>query len=143
MSIPEDVVQIAAKGMYDFQLKTAREAIDKTAFDSKDLSHLFARLAGESETAQILIFASYLEDRIRLLIKERLLHIVSQRDEEEIFGGNGPLATFANRLNISYRLGWLSKEQKERLDAFRKIKNDFAHNAFKVTLSDARISLSK
>jgi hypothetical protein len=50
------------------------------------------------------------------------------------------LSSFGNRISLSYHLGWLSQSQKEKLDAFRKIRNEFAHRALKVKFSDHKIS---
>jgi hypothetical protein len=48
----------------------------------------------------------------------------------------GPLSTFSSRILIAYHLGWLRSEQKAKLDAFRKLRNEFAHRAFKVSITD-------
>ena len=101
---------------------------------------LFLRLKDESETAQILIFSSYLEHSVRLLLKSRLHHLDPAREDEAIFGSNGPLNTFGNRISLSYQLGWISPQQKKKLDSFRKVRNKFAHRAFKVKLSDNNIA---
>jgi hypothetical protein len=37
---------------------------------------------------------------------------------------------------LAYHLGWISNDNREKLDAFRKIRNEFAHRAFKVTIDD-------
>ncbi len=86
------------------------------------------------------MFASYLEDRVLSLIKTRLHHLTSANEEDAIFGSNGPLSTFGNRLALSYHLGWVDKEQKSKLDAFRKIRNEFAHRAFKLQFSHPDIA---
>jgi hypothetical protein len=57
---------------------------------------LFLRLKDESETAQILIFSSYLEHSVRLLLKSRLHHLDPAREDEAIFGSNTNLMDFAS-----------------------------------------------
>lgn len=138
--INRDAVEKAAEAIYRAQIDRARENIDSIDFAANEMPELFARLKNESETAQILIFASYLEDRVSLLLKARMQHLDSQNAEEALFGGNGPLSTFGNRTTLAYQLGWLSETQKNKLIAFRKIRNEFAHSAFKVSLSDQKIS---
>lgn len=117
-------------------VKKARESVEKTTFDVSDFSLLFSRLRDESETAQVLIFGSYLEDKIYDLIKAKLHDVRSKQIEDALFGSNGPFATFGSRIAIAYHLGWIAEEQKERLTAFRKIRNKFAHEAFKTRLAD-------
>jgi DNA-binding MltR family transcriptional regulator len=136
----DPIVERVAKAIYDTQVKAAREAVDKISFDASELPELFGRLQRESETAQVLIFASYLEDRVRLLIKSHLRHVSSAVVEEQIFGSNGPLSTFGSRISLSHQLGWISPTQKAKLDAFRKIRNEFAHSAFRVKLTDPSIA---
>lgn len=140
--MPNDDAQVerVAKAIYLSQVKHARESVDAIQFKLDDFSDIFSRLSGESETAQILIFSSFLEDKMMSLIKLRLWHLNSTKSEDVIFGSNGPLGTFGSRLALSFHLGWLSPIQHQKLTAFRKIRNEFAHGAYKVSLSDKRIS---
>jgi DNA-binding MltR family transcriptional regulator len=66
--------------------------------------------------------------------------LASQTAKDNLFGTNGPLNTFNSRILIAYHLGWLSIEQKERLDAFRKIRNEFAHRTFQMDFTNPRIA---
>jgi DNA-binding MltR family transcriptional regulator len=134
--ITEKMVEAASKAMYEETVKSARKQVEGINFDSSDFAPLFERLKSESETAQVLIVSSFLEDRVTELIKAHLYHLDSQAKVEEVFGTNGPLSTFGSRLSLSYHLGWLSLKQKKKLDAFKKIRNEFAHRAFKVRLAD-------
>jgi hypothetical protein len=125
-----------AKAIYDQQVKHARESIDKLQFDPFEIEDVAGKLTKESETAQVLIFYSYLDDRIQQLLKMQLDHLDSRSDEERLFGLNGPLSTFSSRVLVAYHLGWISTVHKLRLDAFRKIRNEFAHRAFRISISD-------
>lgn len=125
-----------AKAIYDQQVKQAHERITEMNFDPFEIEDVVAKLYKETETAQVLIFYSYLDDRIQSLIKFQLRHLESKTDEDRLFGLNGPLNTFSSRILIAHHLGWISTSNKLRLDAFRKIRNEFAHRAFKVTIDD-------
>jgi hypothetical protein len=137
--IPESVVQRAAHALYELQIKAAGEEVKKIKVGLSELPELFERLKEESETGKVLIFASYIDRKVTEFVRAHLFHLDSKSKEDEIFGSNGPLGTFGSRLALSYHLGWLSVAQRNRLDAFRKIRNEFAHNAFKVKLSDPMI----
>jgi DNA-binding MltR family transcriptional regulator len=134
------IIQRMADAAYKATVKEAREDVSKIDFETRLLVSLFLRLKDESETAQILIFSFYLEHSVRLLLKSRLHHLDSAKEDEAIFGSNGPLNTFGNRISLSYQLGWISPQQKKKLDSFRKVRNEFAHRAFKVKLSDNNIA---
>jgi hypothetical protein len=73
------------------------------------------------------------------LLEQRLAHMDTAAAKEQMFGNSGPLGTSSSRILMAYHLGWLSERQANRLDAFRKIRNIFAHEAFKTTISDPRI----
>jgi hypothetical protein len=61
---PVELKDKVAQAIYGVQINTAREVVNRIAIDAKDLPELFTRLQTESETAQVLIFASYLEDKV-------------------------------------------------------------------------------
>jgi hypothetical protein len=125
-----------AKAIYDTQVRHAREVIDKLSFDPQEVEDLARRLQKESQTAQVLIFYSYLDDRIQQLVQHQLRPNQSKAEIDRLFGVNGPLSTFSSRILLAYHLAWLSDSTREKLDAFRRLRNEFAHRAFKVTMDD-------
>ncbi|WP_157785400.1 MltR family transcriptional regulator [Sinorhizobium fredii] len=132
-------VQRVADALFKEAIARARREVDALQFDVSDMPDVFHRLTRESETAQVLVFGSYLEDRISSLIKVRMRHLESKNAESALFGPTGPLATFGGRTLLAYHLGWLSADTKQKLDCFRKIRNEFAHRAFKASFSDQPI----
>jgi hypothetical protein len=126
--------------MYEYQVKSAREAVDRIPFDPSEVGDFVTKLLNESPTAQVLIFYSYLDDRIQNILALQMHHFESQNAIDRVFGLNGPLNTFSSRILIAYHLGWIAEELKTRLDAFRKMRNVFAHRAFKVTITDPDIT---
>jgi hypothetical protein len=68
--------------------------------------------------------------RMQQIIEQQLEHLATQAAKERLFGNNGPLGTSSSRTLMACHLGWLSPDRVERLDAFRKIRNIFAHEAF-------------
>lgn len=135
----DDVIKIMANAAYDEQVRQAKRHIDKLEFHVDDMEVLFPRLVDESETAQVLIFFSYLDDRMKAIINANLVHVESNAAQERLFGMYGPLSTFNTRTLIAFHLGWLSPELKEQLDALRRIRNAFGHRAFKVSFEDQEI----
>ena len=125
-----------AKAIYDTQVKRAREQIDTLTFDPEEVEDLARRLQKELQPAQVLIFYSYLDDRIQQLIQVQLRPNQGKGEMDRLFGINGPLSTFSSRVLLAYHLAWLSDGIRDKLDAFRKIRNEFAHRAFKVTIDD-------
>jgi DNA-binding MltR family transcriptional regulator len=130
----------AAKALRTHFINQARSVIDQIPFDTLDLESFTEKLLSESDTARVLIFASYLDDRLQNLLIRQMRNLDSQNSIDRLFGVNGPLDTFSRRVLISYHLGWISEDTKQRLDAFRKVRNAFAHRAFKVSIGDPQIA---
>jgi DNA-binding MltR family transcriptional regulator len=63
-----------------------------------------------------------------LLKKLLIKHFVADGNVEDIFGNNGPLSSFYSRLEITYRLGLISKEVHSYINVIRKIRNICAHS---------------
>jgi DNA-binding MltR family transcriptional regulator len=137
--IDDEVLDAAVEAMLAHLVADARKAIDQTKFDSSAMPAIFRSLHHESETSQVLVVASYLEDRITSLLLHQMVDVSSESSREKLFGSNGPLSTFGSRIILSYQLGWLSKTVVDRLNNFRKIRNIFAHNAFRVSYQDPTI----
>lgn len=114
----------------------ARDRVDQLNFDADELPTLISKLHTESDTGKVLIFFSYVEDRMFTLLKQLLRDISSKSEEDKLFGNNSPFGTFANKITLSYHLGWISKRQRDKLHAMRCIRNAFAHGAFACSLSD-------
>jgi DNA-binding MltR family transcriptional regulator len=140
MAEDKAMVERVAKAIYNEHVKQARADIEKIQFDHSDIADLVTKLKGESETAQILIFYSYLDDRIQQLMSQYMVGLDTNNSREALFGLNGPLGTFSNRTIVAYHLGWLSAKHYARLNAFRKVRNEFAHHAFKVSITDPAIA---
>lgn len=124
----------------DVLKERAKAAVDARNFDLDDLPTLFQRLKKETETAQVLIATSYLEDKVKTLLEFQMRDVTSKADNDRLFGSNSPLSTFGSRLTLSYQLGWLEKERLDEATCLRKIRNEFAHRAFEVNFSDEKIS---
>lgn len=144
MELPDDiskpVIERVRLSLYQVAVQAAVEQIDNTTVDFTDVPKLIHRLDSESETGQVLIFGSFLEDKILTLLKFQMKHLNSKAAEDQLFGSNGPLSTMASRILLAYQLGWLQKPQSDALRAFKKIRNEFAHNAFRITMADKSIS---
>lgn len=139
MAEDESMVNRVAKAIYGEHVKQARTELEGVSFEHADLVDLVIKLRTESETAQILIFYSYLDDRILGLLARQMVSLDTSAAKEGVFGSNGPLGSFSNRIRLAYHLDWLSRESWSRLDAFRRIRNEFAHRAFKISIDDPAI----
>lgn len=134
------IVDRMAEALYKHALQEAKKAIDSHGFDAKDLVEISKKMSSETMTAKVIVFGSYIEEKTVDLMKIHLSKINSKEEEECIFGFNGPLGTFSARINMAYFLGWIPKGLQKDLHAFRKIRNAFAHEAYKISISDQKVS---
>jgi DNA-binding MltR family transcriptional regulator len=90
-----------------------------------DWRSFFERFRGESDRACAVLGRALMDDLLRRLLESRL---IDGTDPQPLFGGSGPLATFAARIRICRALGWLSEDDARDLHCVRDIGNDFAHH---------------
>jgi len=81
---------------------------------------------GSSDRAAVIVAASYLDELLLQMLKEYLIKDTDKKNKE-IFSGNGPLSTFSSKINLSYRLGLISKRETDLINTIRAIRNYFAH----------------
>jgi hypothetical protein len=136
----EKMVESVAKALYMHSLLEAKKAIDAHGFDASDLVEISKKISNESMTAKVIVFGSYIEEKTIDLMKLHLERFNSKEEEDCIFGFNGPLGSFSSRINMAYYLGWLSEKERKNLHSFRKIRNAFAHEAYKISPSDPKIA---
>jgi hypothetical protein len=135
----EQISSYLADALHSNNVKLAISKIDSTKFDIDDLGEIFNRLRSENETATVLIFCSYLEEKFYQLLVRHLQYLDSAKSRNELFGASGPLHSFYSRVAIAYHLGWISPQTKLKMDALRKIRNEFSHRAFSVSFKDPLI----
>lgn len=137
--INQKALEAAARAMYDHQVAAARKEVDDKDFEIDELPQIFRRLAAETDTAQVLVFGSYFETKFRSAFRHNLRHVDTPAEEESVFGVSGPLSTFSSRITLAFQLGWISQSQRDRINAFRKIRNEFAHRAYATSYDDDRV----
>lgn len=95
-------------------------------------------LTGESDRGCALFAAAYLDKTLSDLLFLSLVE--SKKIEFELFEGNAPLATFSSRIKMAFYLGRISGECRSDLEAIRKIRNDFAHDANHISFETQSIA---
>lgn len=105
---------------------------------NEDQEILDKEFKSDSDRAVAIVGASYLDELLKNIITEYIVKD-SEKSNNELFSGNGPLSTFSSRINISYRFGIISEEEKKILNGIRGIRNDFAHKLSGATFEDQSI----
>ena len=80
----------------------------------------------ESDRAAVILASALIDDTLRELLDGYLLSCPSSSDP--LFDGNGPMSSFSSRIELSYRLGLISRDFASGLNILRRIRNSFAHD---------------
>lgn len=92
----------------------------------------------ETARGSVLMSAAFLDDRLKGLLKARLVN--NNTIVAPVFDFNGALGTFSSRINFSYLLGLLPVNARTDLHNIRGIRNIFAHSALPLKFEDAAVS---
>lgn len=91
-----------------------------------------AQKGHDSELAQVLIAASFLDNQVHNILKAFVVS-AGKKFEEKLFNGPmAPMGSFSARTLIAFSLGLIDKQERDSIDAIRGIRNEFAH---KITTS--------
>ncbi|WP_345884952.1 hypothetical protein [Shewanella algae] len=104
----------------------------------EDQKILEEEFKGDSDRAAAIVGASYLDELLREILLEYLVEDTNKNDKE-LFSGNGPLSTFSSRINLSYRFGIISENERKMLHGIRGIRNEFAHKLAGASFTDESI----
>ena len=80
-----------------------------------------------SDRACVVVAAAYLDDELRYLLDFFLTEPANKEESKELYSNMGPLSTFNNKINLSFRLGLISRYEYSAFQVIRKIRNIYAH----------------
>jgi DNA-binding MltR family transcriptional regulator len=92
-----------------------------------------AEFATASDRAAAIVGGAFLDVLLKDLLQAHF--VPDSKSDEKIFQGNGCLATFSSRIDLSYRLGLIAKQEHKALHTIREIRNKFAHQLDAVTFA--------
>lgn len=96
-------------------------------------------LTESNDKGMVLIASSVIEDALTDIIKARLIKSPSAKDS--LFAGEGsPLSTFSAKIEMAYRIGGINDINRNTLTVFRRLRNDFAHNAAITSLDSPAVA---
>ena len=78
---------------------------------------------GESDRACVILQASWTELMVERAVRSRLRGTRSG----ELFGRNGPLSNFSNKISMAYSMGIFAEKTRHDLTLIRELRNGFAH----------------
>jgi hypothetical protein len=107
--------------------------------DLADFMDLLDELKGQNDRAVAIILPAQLESVLQEAIAARLVPL-DKREENRIFGYDGPLGSFSAKIKIGFALGIYGPETRAHLDTIRAIRNTFAHSRKPVTFETPAVA---
>lgn len=94
----------------------------------KTATQLQLSLRKESERGSAIVCAALLDESLQEILKANLVALSKKKDE--LFDvGAAPFESFAAKIDVAYRIGLISRDEKLSFHLIRKIRNDFAHTS--------------
>ena len=113
--------------------------ISSANVDTDEFREFYLSLTTESDRALAIVSFSYIDDKLTGLITKAMNPNISG-GLETLFSSTGPLGTSSSRIKLAAALNWISNKTYRDLEILRKIRNEFAHNAFTTDFNNKRIS---
>lgn len=86
-----------------------------------------AQKGHDSELAQVLIAASYLDNQLLNILKSFMIAAGRKLEEKLFEGPMAPMGSFSARTLIAFSLGLIDERERASIDAIRGVRNQFAH----------------
>jgi hypothetical protein len=101
-------------------------------FTDENFRAVVDSLKNESDRAAVIIAGSLLEDELGNLIS-KVMRKLSTDDRQRLFGFDGPVGTFSNRILVAYALGLIDSNDRRQFDLLREMRNACAHSRIPLT----------
>ena len=87
------------------------------------------QMGHDSELAQVLIIATFLDKQLRAILEAFLVEERSsaKRLASLFEGPSAPMGAFSSRIKMAFALGLIDEREHRSIDAIRDIRNAFAH----------------
>lgn len=103
-----------------------------THVDITDSGKMVEVFQYESDRGAAVLAGSYVDNYLGLYLKSKM---VESSLEGKIFGPQGSLSSFSQRIDFSEAFGYLPKNTCAKLHIIRKIRNHFAHHPLEASFS--------
>jgi hypothetical protein len=91
-----------------------------------EVKTMMSEIETDGPRGATLLAASIIDDILRGALRYRFIPL-SNDEQEELFEGTSPLATFSARIRVLYALGVIGKQTRHDLNKLRELRNAMAH----------------
>jgi hypothetical protein len=93
---------------------------------SEDIKTLVGEVKTENPRAAAVVAGAVIDDILRQVIVSRMV-VLTDDENQKLFGSYGPLGSFGSRIGIGYAMGIYGPKTRQDLLTLKKIRNAFAH----------------
>lgn len=94
---------------------------------TEEISQVFGHAVGESDRGITLVIAAYIEECLRRVLEAALIEDKSTLGLFE--GPYAPFGTLSGKTQAAFVMGLITRSERDRIDAVRRVRNVFAHEA--------------
>ena len=94
---------------------------------NEELTEMMSHTKGESDRGITLIVAAHIEECLRRILESVLIDSTETKNLFE--GPYAPFGTLSGKSQAAFVMGLLTKSERDRIDAVRRVRNVFAHQA--------------
>jgi hypothetical protein len=124
-------------------LKALKEYARIQIGDAKMTADATDSLSTESDRGALILAATSIEDTLEWTLGMRMKPLetdISAR--KEIFGVDGILGTYSEKISMAYALGIIDKRGRNDIDLVREIRNACAHARLPITMEIPQVSIA-
>lgn len=100
---------------------------DKVMERNKEFLKVMEHSSGESDRGITLIVAAHIEDCLRRILESVL---INEQEVKDLFDGPyAPFGSLSGKTQAAFVLGLITRNERDRIDAVRRVRNVFAHQA--------------
>jgi hypothetical protein len=92
----------------------------------------------ESDRGAAIIAGSFLEHALGTYLEHRVIN-KGKKLADRLFGPDGALTTFAQRINVAYAFDQISENQFAEFHAIREARNHFAHHPLDASFASPQV----
>lgn len=118
-----------------------KPSLSKLKYADINTSEFYAELNSDNDRACILVGAAALDHAMQRALSHKFTYANKEELDRLFFSPNGPLASFSNRILVSFALGLISPAERKDLDTVRHIRNALAHSPLTIKFSDEIVAV--
>lgn len=100
-----------------------------------DIKHLMSELRGESDRAVVILMSAFLDDELSKMLSRAFAERMAPQEIDYAFRFEGPLGSFAARIEVAHLFGYIDSDARAQLDTLRELRNACAHSKRQIDFS--------